>query len=236
MKLLKHSLLPLLLIIVSFCHAQTVDEIVDKHVAAIGGKDAWKKVNTIIQQATVKVQGADVDVVTTLVNGKGMRQNISVMGMTGFQIMTPVAGWNFFPFQGQTKPEAATPEDVKENIDELDTQGSLIDYKEKGHTLEYLGKDDVDGTEAYKLKITHKNGKVQTLFIDPSTYYLIRVVSKQKANGQEVEVTTNFNDYRKLPEGIVMPMSLQLPFGQMKVSKVEINKVVDENIFKPDTK
>jgi hypothetical protein len=236
MKSMRNLLTGFLLAGSLFAQAQTADEIVNKHLAAIGGADAWKKVNTVYQEGGVKVQGADVGIAITVVNGKGMRQNISVMGMTGYQIMTPTAGWNYMPFQGQQKPEAVTAEEVKENIDELDTQGELVDYKTKGHTVEYLGKDDVEGTEAYKLRITQKGGKVKTFFVDPGTYYIIRSISKQKANGQEVDVTTDLSDYKKLPEGIVVPMSIKLPFGQMKITKVEVNKPVNENIFKPDTK
>ena len=216
--------------------AQTADEIVAKHIAAIGGADSWKKVNSMYQEGSMTVQGTDVAIAMTVLHKKGMRQNISLMGMTGYQIMTPTAGWNFMPFQGQQKPEAITADELKENVDELDTQGELIDYKTKGHTVEYLGKDDVEGTEAYKLRITQKSGKVKTFYIDPATNYIIRTVAKQKANGQEVEVTTDLSDYKKLPESIVMPMSVKLPFGQMKVTKVEVNKPVDENLFKPDTK
>ena len=216
--------------------AQTADEIVAKHITAIGGADSWKKINSMYQEGSMTVQGTDVAIAMTVLHKKGMRQNISLMGMTGYQIMTPTAGWNFMPFQGQQKPEAITADELKENVDELDTQGELIDYKTKGHTVEYLGKDDVEGTEAYKLRITQKSGKVKTFYIDPATNYIIRTVAKQKANGQEVEVTTDLSDYKKLPEGIVVPMSVKLPFGQMKVTKVEVNKPVDENLFKPDTK
>jgi hypothetical protein len=216
--------------------AQTADEIVAKHITAIGGADSWKKINSMYQEGSMTVQGTDVAIAMTVLHKKGMRQNISLMGMTGYQIMTPTAGWNFMPFQGQQKPEAITADELKENVDELDTQGELIDYKTKGHTVEYLGKDDVEGTEAYKLRITQKSGKVKTFYIDPASNYIIRTVSKQKANGQEVEVTTDLSDYKKLPEGIVVPMSVKLPFGQMKVTKVEVNKPVDENLFKPDTK
>lgn len=216
--------------------AQTADEIVDKHLQAIGGADAWKKVNSVYQEGNMQVQGADVAVAITVLNGKGMRQNISVMGMTGYQILTPTAGWNFMPFQGQQKPEAITAEELKENADELDTQGEFLDYKTKGHTVEYLGKDDVEGTEAYKLRVTHKSGKVKTVFIDPGSYYVIRTVSKQKANGQEVDITTDLSDYQKLAEGVVVPMRIKLPFGQMKISKVEVNKPVDEKLFQPESK
>ena len=214
--------------------AQTADEIISKHLTAIGGADAWKKVNSVITEGSLKVQGADVALTLTVLNGKGMRQNISVMGMTGYQIVTPTGGWNFMPFQGQAKPEAITEDDLKESIDQLDAQGPLVDYKTKGHTIELLGKEDIEGTEAYKLKLTYKGGKTETYFIDPASYYILRSVTKQKANGQEMEVATNYSNYTKLPEGIVVPMSITLPFGEMTVSKVEINKPVDEKIFKPE--
>ncbi|ULQ54922.1 hypothetical protein KJS94_09755 [Flavihumibacter rivuli] len=234
MKLVKFALAGIVtLMSVLTVQAQSADEIVDKHIAAIGGKDNWKKVNSVVTEGNLTVQGADVTVVSTVLNGKGARQDISVMGMTGYTIITPSAGWNYMPFQGQTKAEPATEEMVKESADQLDAQGVLIDYKAKGHSVEYLGKEDVDGTECFKLKVTHKSGKTDTYFIDPATYYMLRSITKQKANGQEVEVTTNFSNFQKLPEGIVVPMSITLPFGEMIVKKVEINKAVDENIFKP---
>lgn len=234
MKLVKFALAGIVtLMSVLTVQAQSADEIVDKHIAAIGGKDNWKKVNSVVTEGNLTVQGADVTVVSTVLNGKGARQDISVMGMTGYTIITPSAGWNYMPFQGQTKAEPATEEMVKESADQLDAQGVLIDYKAKGHSVEYLGKEDVDGTECFKLKVTHKSGKTDTYFIDPATYYMLRSITKQKANGQEVEVTTNFGNFQKLPEGIVVPMSITLPFGEMIVKKVEINKAVDENIFKP---
>ena len=218
---------------VGFTYAQTADEIVNKHIEAIGGTDAWKKVNSMVTTGTLKMQGAEIPISLTVLNGKGSRQDITVMGMNGYQIVTPTQGWKFMPFQGQKEVEPITADDLKEAQDELDVQGSLVDYKTKGHTVELLGTDDVDGVDAFKLKETLKSGKTQTIFIDPKTYYIIRVISKQKANGNEVDVTTNVSNYQKLPEGIMVPLSIGLPFAEMIISKVEINKPIDENIFKP---
>src|ERR1035437_5039 len=218
---------------VGFTYAQTADEIVNKHIEAIGGADAWKNVNSMVTTGTLKVQGAEIAISLTVLNGKGSRQDITFMGMNGYQIVTPTQGWKFMPFQGQKEVEPITADDLKEAQDELDVQGSLVDYKTKGHTVELLGTDDVDGVDAFKLKETLKSGKTQTIFIDPKTYYIIRVISKQKANGNEVDVTTNVSNYQKLPEGIMVPLSIGLPSGEMVISKVEINKPIDENIFKP---
>lgn len=218
---------------VGFSYAQTADEIINKHIVAIGGVDAWKKVNSMVSTGTVKVQSAEIAMTQTVLNNKGSRLDLSVMGMNGYQIVTPTAGWNFMPFQGQKAPEPVTSDDLKEAQDDLDVQGSLIDYKTKGHSIEYVGTDDIEGVDAIKLKETLKSGKVVTIYFDPKTYYIIRTVSKQKANGKEMDVTTNLNNYQKLPEGIMVPFSIGLPFGELTLTKVEINKPIDENIFKP---
>jgi hypothetical protein len=234
MRSTKFTLIALLAIFSAFTSiAQTADEIVQKHLTAIGGAEAWKKITSMTMEGSMKVQGAEVLVDMTVLNGKGMRQNISVAGMTGYTIVTPTGGWNYMPFQGQAKPEAMSEETVKETIDELDVQGPLVDYQAKGHKVEYLGKDDVEGTEAFKLKVTYKSGKVSTVLLDPATYYIIRTIAKQEANGQEMEVVTNLSNYTKLPEGIVVPMSYSLPYGEMTITKMKMNQPVDESIFKP---
>ena len=234
MKLIKTSAIAMAAMLVSvFTFAQTAEEIVAKHVEAIGGAAAWKKVNSLYYEGKITVQGAEVNVTLIALNGKGVRQNISFGGMTGYQIITPTAGWNFMPFQGQAAPEAMTAEQLKESADDLDAQGKLVDYKSKGHTVEYLGKDDVEGTECFKLKITSKAGNVETVFIDPKSYYIVRSVAKRTANGQESNVQTDLSNYQKLPEGIVVPFSIKLSEGELVISKAEVNKQVDESTFKP---
>ncbi|MFT3845498.1 MAG: hypothetical protein QM725_10625 [Lacibacter sp.] len=223
---------------ISFAQAQTADEIVAKYVDAIGGAENWKKINSMVQTGTMSVQGADISVVRTVLHNKGSRQDITLMGMNGYQIVTPEAGWNFMPFQGQTAPEAMTADDLKESQDELDAQGSVIDYKAKGHSVELLGKEDVDGTECYKIKMNLKSGRSETLFIDVKTSNLVKMTTVRKANGQEMEFSTTFSNFQKLPEGIVIPMSINVPLGpgfnaDYSVSKVEVNKTIDESIFKP---
>jgi len=234
MKLIRTTAIAISAMLLSvFTFAQTAEEIVAKHIEAIGGAAAWKKVNSLYYEGKMTVQGAEINLTLTSLNGKGVRQNISLMGMTGYQIITPTAGWNFMPFQGQTTPEAMTADELKQAVDDLDVQGKLVDYKSKGHTVEYLGKDDVEGTECFKLKITSKAGNVETVFIDPKSYYIVRSVVKRTANGQESDVATGLSNFQKLPEGIVVPFSITLPFGEMVISKAEVNKQVDESTFKP---
>lgn len=227
------SILATMIIGFSFAQDLTAEQIVNKYIDAIGGKAAWSKVNSLVMTGTIKVQGAELAVTSTTVDKKGMRQEFSVNGMTGYQIITPDSGWNFSPFQGQKIPEPITADDLKQGQDQLDIQGNLIDYAAKGHTIELLGKDDVDGVEAYKLKETLKSGKEETIYIDPQSFLIIRDVTKQKANGQETEVKTDLSNYQKLPEGILVPMSIKLAFGELVITDVKVNTNVDPNIFHP---
>ncbi len=219
-------------------NAQTADEVVNKHIEAIGGAGNWKKVNSVVQTGTMSVQGMNLDVINTIVQLKGSRQDITAMGMANYMIVTPTAGWRFFPIQGQQAPEPITEEELKENQENLDIQGSFLDYKTKGHTVELLGKEEVDGTECYKVKLTSKAGKPTTYFIDTKTYLVLKSTTVAKANGQEAELSTTYSNYQKLPEGITFPMAVSIPFApgmnlDFAITKVEINKAVDEAIFKP---
>jgi len=217
----------------AFAGAQTVDEIVSRHVDAIGGKSAWDKVTSTRMEGMVNVQGTDVNITLTKQKGKGMRQDIAVMGMTGFQIITPTNGWTYMPFQGQSEVDSITTGDVQKMQDAMEIGDPLMEYKQKGYTAALAGKETINGSEASKIVITKKDGTKQTVFVDNKTNYIVRLVSVQSMNGQEQEVTNDFSNYQKLPEGIVVPMTIGLPFGELAISKVEVNKTLDENFFKP---
>ena len=225
----------------SVSNAQTADEIISKHVNAIGGKDNWKKVTSMVQTGNMSVQGAEIQMKRSIIHNKAARTDISLMGMTGYQIVTNTEGWSYMPFQGAATVEAMTADQVKDEQEGLDIQGVVIDYATKGHKPEYLGKEDVDGTECFKVKMTLKGGKTQTLFFDPSTYYIIKSISTISANGQEAEVATSFSNYQKHSSGIVLPMSTTVPMGpgfnaDLTIESVEVNVALDASLFKPESK
>jgi hypothetical protein len=208
----------------------TAEEIVSKHIQAIGGAENWKKVNTMVMEGSMNVMGNDVDIKVFQENNKGNRVDISVAGMTGFNLITDKKGWNYMPFQGQTTPEPMTEEDVKEAADDLDIQGSLVDYKEKGHTIELLGTEEVEGTECYKLKVNRKNSGEQTLFIDKNSYFVLRSAQKQKAMGQEVDQVSDYSDYKEV-SGVMVPFSLSQGMGTIVMSSIKINEPIEGSVF-----
>jgi uncharacterized protein YxeA len=213
--------------------AQTADEIIQKHITAIGGMDNWKKVNSITMAASTNANGTEIPIKITVQQGKGMKVEYTVNGMTGYSIITDKTGWNYSPFGGQDKAEVIPDDMIKQAQDQLDIQGPLVDYKAKGNKVTALGKDEVEGTECYKLKVTYASGKEETMYIDAASYMHIRSVEKIKANGKETVQTSNYGNYQKLPEGIMFPMSLDQGGGPMALKSVEVNKPIAENFFKP---
>ncbi len=231
----KNIFLTIIGLAASTLFSQNLDEVVKKHIEAIGGKDNWAKVKSLKMESSLKANGADIKITIFQVDKTAMRQNIALMGMEGYSIVTTKEGWSYMPFQGQTKPEAMTADDVKKSQDGLNLQDDFITYKELGKKIELIGKDDVDGTECFKIKIIDKDATETTYYIDPSNYYLIKETTKMTTNGKEVENSTNFSNFKKLPEGIVFPYTISGPWGATELTSLTINPTINESLFKPTT-
>jgi outer membrane lipoprotein-sorting protein len=230
--LMMFAILVLLLVSVQFSKAQSVDEIIEKHIQALGGKEKLLTLTSVKMEGSMNYSGTDVSVTTTIKNNVGSRVDISVPGMgDGYQILNTTKGWNFMAFQGQTTPDEVPEEDVKKDQSKLDIQGVLVDYKQKGTTIELIGKEKVDGADAYKLKVTTKNGKITTLFIDASSYYRIKSISMVKTPEGEQESEIVYADFKKNADGFTFPYSQTSSRGTIIFSNIETNKTIDESIF-----
>ena len=218
---------------IGFVSAQTVDEVINKHVEALGGKEKIEKIQNVVMEGNLTVQGMQIAVTTTSVQGKLNRADINAMGMKNYDLTTDKDGWVFMPIQGMQKPEPKTADDLKDVKSDLDIQGSLVNYAAKGHKAELLGKEDVEGTECFKIKLTLSTGTEITYYIDPTSYMVIRQKQKKKANGQEADVVTDLSDYKDV-DGVKMPFSVSLPFGTMVMTSIKANQTIDEKLYKHD--
>src|SRR5260370_40831132 len=88
--------------------------------------------------------------------------------------------------------------ELKSIIDLSDFDGPLINYKQKGNKVEYVGMDEVEGTDTFKLKVTMANGEVQYYYMDTDYYVPIKIATKPMIRGAEIEFETGPVDYKEV--------------------------------------
>lgn len=210
--------------------AQSADEIVAKYVNAMGGAEKLASLKTVKMEGNMSTQGIDVALTLTKKHLEGMRLDLEIMGTSNFQMATPTKGWVFMPVMQQTEPQEMDAEQLKSVQSQLDIQGSLYNYKEKGYTLESLGTEKVDGKDAHKLKLV-KAGKEVFYFVDAATGLLLKTVTKVSAQGTEMDVESVFSDYRKNEEGYMFAYTNTNTQGVITFDKISTNVPVEDKMF-----
>ncbi len=233
MKLVKMGM-ALLLAVAGFSgiRAQTVDEIVNKYVDAIGGKDKLDQVKTVYIENNIQVMGNEGLSTTSIVNGKGFRVESDVNGQKTIQVLTDNGGWQVNPYMGATTPQPLPEEMYKQSKGQIYATGPLYNYAAKGNKVELLGKEG----NAYKLKITNSDSLETIAFVDTSSYYLTKITKSTNFMGQTMDLTITFSDFRKGDTGIVFPYTTEINYGGQfsltnTVKKIELNKAIDPAIF-----
>ena len=224
-------MLPIVLLSLNI-QAQTADEIIEKYITAIGGKEKWKQVKSMKVNGFIEVQGIKINFTQQAIHNVGVRVDAEFQGQKIIDITTPTKGWSQNPFGGRSSLQPISEEELKQKLDELDIQDEFIDYASKGSTVEFLRKDEEDGNEFYKVKMTTKNNNESVYFFDVNTSLIYKEEKTVKQQGQEMKMVTKVFDYKTIPFGIKIPHKSE-QMGQILVTdKIEINTTIDENIFK----
>ena len=237
MKQLKISVLSIITLISAYTlHAQTVDEIIDKHIQAIGGKDVLDKINTVYMESNIQMMGNETPATTTILNGKAYKTEMEMNGSKFVSCFTDKGGWMINPMMGATTAQPMGDEQYKVGKQQMDVGGVLYNYKEKGNKVELAGQEKVGDVNAYKLNVTTSDSNTITYYIDPNTYYIIQASMTANVQGQDVDIITTFSDYKKTDIGYVLPYSIDTNYGgqfdmPITVTKVEVNKEVDPSVF-----
>jgi outer membrane lipoprotein-sorting protein len=232
------SILPVLFCLSICASAQTADEIIAKNIAARGGMDKLKAVNTLRTEVSFSQGPFRATVVQENKRPDMMRTNFLIQGMTQITSYDGSTGWQVSPFQGRKDPELLGEDELKPLVESADFDGPLVDYKSKGNTVEYLGHDEVDGDDAYKLKATLKNGDIFYYYYDPDTYMEIQRESQTFVRGAMRELVSQFGSYKAV-NGVMYPFSVETwpksnPSSKTKITvqKLETNLPIPDSEFK----
>jgi len=206
--------------------AQTVDSILAKYVQTIGGTARIQAVQTLRRTGRFTGGGGfEAVVVQENKRPNRVRQEFSLQGMTGINAYDGATGWKIEPWQGKKDPESLSEEEMRDILEESDFDGPLINYQQKGNRIEFVGMQQVEGTDAFKLKVTLANGDVRYFYLDTDYYVPIRIETKRMIRGAEQEFETSLGDYKEVA-GWYLPHSFETgPRGSDNKSKITFDKI-----------
>ncbi|HYM42077.1 MAG TPA: hypothetical protein VET46_04825 [Steroidobacteraceae bacterium] len=220
--------------------AYTADELAARNVAAKGGAEQLAAIHSLRLSGKLLVNGDSLQlrVVTLIARPGQIREEAELQGLTVVRAYDGKQGWKINPFQGRKDPEKLSADDAKSlGEDAADFAGALVDYKTKGYTLDYLGTEDVDGTDAYKLRVTRPNGDVSFVYLDPDYFLEIRTIDRRIEHGVPKETVTDYGDYEKVA-GVYLPFEqVSAPQGstdrqKVEYDKAEVNTTPDPSLFR----
>lgn len=187
-----------------------VEDIVARHVEARGGAAALLGLKALRREGRIVVPGFNAELLVVDIRQRpgSVRQEVTFQGLQQVQAFDGTDAWQINPFQGRKDPERLSRDSTEAKSLALaaDLDTPLINAKAKGVKLTSLGLEDVDGTPAYKIRATLKNGDEATYFVDPDSFMIIRLIEKQSVRGAIKETETDFGEYERVA-GVYVPMT-----------------------------
>lgn len=236
---------PLLLLgLAASAGAQTADDLVAKNLAARGGASQLAAIHTVVSRGELRFPGdfkLAYKETRSRLDGKpgesAVRIEASLQGLTLVQAYDGGTAWRINPFEGRRDAERMGADETRELADEGSIDGALLSARVKGSQVDYLGREDIDGTDAYKVRVSQPDGTVFTYWLDPDALLEIRVLEHRTIRGAEKETETDLGDYERVG-GVYFPFSITTGPKDAPPSEKEVITIAsaDANVpVTPDT-
>ena len=219
--------------------AQTVDSIIAKYVQASGGMARIQALQTLRRAGKYTGGGGfEATVVQENKRPNSVREEFSLQGMTGINAYDGHNGWKIEPWNGKRDPESLGEEEMHGILDDADFDGPLVNYQAKGNRVEFQGLEQIEGSDAYKLKVTRPNGDVSFYYLDTEYYVPIRIDTQRMIRGAPQEFETSLGDYKQV-NGVYLPFSSEsgakgsssADRSKITYDKIEANVPLDNQRF-----
>ncbi len=254
----------LLAVVISFAQAQntsstaaklTAEQVVEKNIAARGGLQAWRAVQTLSMNGEMQVGGNDqrtsvaplrapgavasssvpsqrpaeqvkLPFRTELKRPRKQRTELDFQGKTNVQVYDGTNGWKLRLFLNRHEVEPYKPEELKAAARQSDVDGPLVDYASKGTRIEMEGIEKVEGQDNYRLNLIYKNGESQKLWVNAKTFLETKIEgAPRRLDGKMHTVDVYYRDYRPV-NGLMMPFLMEtVTQGVKQTEKIEVEKI-----------
>ena len=214
-----------------------VDELVAINLSARGGAEAWRAVSSLKLTGWMDIgQETMVPYVLEQKRPRKMRMEYVFDEKTAIQASNGETGWKFRPFLGRSAPEPMTDTELRETRDTADLEGLLFNYKERGHKVELLGQEQVEGKDTFKLKVTLPGGTVRWVYIDANSGLEVKIEATRVLRGKERRVETFYREWKNA-DGLLIPSRQETrtegetTLHLFVVQTVTVNPPIDDSRF-----
>lgn len=222
---------------------QTANDIIEKSLAALGGRAAHAKLQsrsakgTIVLTTPVGDINGTIEVLNAAPNKTRalITADLSALGAGELTVDQRFDGETAYVIDSMQGNRAITGNQL-DNMRNSSFPHPFMNYKALGATAELVGKEAVGGRDAYVILFDPPSGSTIRNFIDAETLLPIKTVMKVEIPqlGQEVEQTTEFFDYKEV-DGVKVPFRIRTSSSVQTISitltSVEHNGKVDEALF-----
>ena len=235
-KLLSLSFAILIAAFFTVVHGQDLSEILDQHFSAVG-QEKLMKIKTFTIYGNIVQMGTEFSFVQKVKTPDKFRMDANIQGQLMIQAYDGETGWYVAPWISLDTQDLTGPQ-LDQTKDQTNMEGDLYNWEEKGHQAEYLGTEDMEGTEVYKIKLTKKDGKEIFYYIDSEAYIILKETRKMTVQGNEIEIESFPGNYEVF-DGIVFPMSIKTNTMEQETEilfdSVKFDLEMNDSIFvRPD--
>ncbi len=219
----------------------TADQVVEKNVAARGGLDAWRKIESMVWKG--HLESADPNMPRLSFTLEQKRPNkerfeLSDLGQKSMRVFDGVHGWRVKPNRdGSLDAQPYSAQDLQFARTAQGLDGPLVDYQAKGVMIEGMSVETIDGRKTYRLHVKSPAGELRDVWVDAKTFLDVRYDrTSYRANGDPGVVSVVYRDY-KVVEGLQIPSILEIgggggrPPAKMVIEKIALNPPLDDNVF-----
>jgi outer membrane lipoprotein-sorting protein len=200
--------------------AQAIDEIVARNIAAKGGIERIKAVQTMKQTSHIKIQGVTATLTLYFKRPNLSRQEVNVGGATIIAAFDGTTAWGINPMAGQATPQVLNGAAADQIRNQADFDPPLLDYQAKGTRIDFVGNELSGSQTLVHLRITDKRGIVSQCYLDQKTGLEAKIV----ADGPTGPAETVLSDYRAV-NGLTMPFSIKTTAGGVTVADVTVDTI-----------